>query len=118
MKDSAKEKVWLLLSDLFVDTDLPERELREIGAALKRTGFSADEVEKMLRKEVAPVCARWMRYPGAIGPWPAFDPEELKLRIRTYLNRPWYRAPLMGGGLFGLPGVKRSWRIVRDTMEN
>ena len=118
MDESAKEKVWLLLSDLFVDTDHPKRYLQEIGVALKRTGFSANEVEKILRKEVAPICARWMRYPGAIGPWPMFDPEHLKQRIRAHLDRPWYKSPLIGTGLFGLSGVKRSWEIVRDAMEN
>ena len=117
MDETAQERVWLLLSDLFVDTVHTERGLREIGVALKRTGFSADEVERILRKEVAPVCGRWMRYP-TIGPWPMFDPEDLKQRIRAHLNRPWYKPPLIGVGLFGLSDVKRSWEIVRAAMAN
>jgi|SRR5690348_12900356 hypothetical protein len=117
MDESAKEKVWVLLSDLFVDTVHTERELTAIGAALKGTGCSADDVEKILRKEVAPVCGRWMRYP-TIGPWPMWDPEDVKQRVRAYLNRPWYKPRLMGMGLFGLSDVERSWEIVRHAMEN
>jgi len=117
MTVSAREKVWFLLADLFVDTDHAERELRAIGVALKQTGFSVDDVETILRKEVAPVCGRWMRS-GAIGPWPMFDEEELRQRIEVYLNRPWYQPPPINTGLLGLSGVKRAWRIVRNAMEN
>ena len=118
MTESAKEKVWFLLSDLFVDTDHPERELREMAVALKRTGFSTDEVEKILHHEVAPVCGRWMRYGGAIGLWPMFDQAALKQRIHKHLVRPWYKPPLVNTGLLGLSSVQRDWEIVRDAMEN
>lgn len=117
MTTSAKENVWFLLSNLFVDTDHSEEELREIGVALKKTGCSVEDVEKILRSEVAPVCGRWMHYPGAIGPWPMFDREELKQRIQAYLNRPWHQPPLINSGLWGLSRVKRAWGTVRDAME-
>lgn len=117
MDENSKEKVWLLLSDLFVDTEHSDRELREIGVALKGTGFSADDVETILRKEVAPVCGAWMRYP-TVGPWPMFDPDDLKQRIRAHLNRPWYKSTFVSIGLSGLPGLKSSWKVVRDAMES
>ena len=116
MNASAKEQVWFLLSDLFVDTEWSERELRGIGVALRDTGFSSKDVEKILRAEVAPVCGRWMRYPS-IGPWPMFDREWVRLNIQKYLERPWYIMPFFGGGLWGLGSVKRDWTIVRAAME-
>lgn len=62
MSTSAREAVWVLLSDLFVDSENTERDLRAIGQALKKTGFSVGEVKLILRKEVAPVCGKWMFY--------------------------------------------------------
>jgi hypothetical protein len=67
MSTATRQKVWALLSDLFVDTENSEQELRAIGQVLKTTGFSVAEVELILRKEVAPVCGRWMVNPGPMG---------------------------------------------------
>jgi len=113
MNVSARRRVWLLLSDLFVDTEWSDEELRAIGAALKQTGFSANEVEAILRGEVAPVCGRWMRWPS-IGPWPAFDSDWVNESVEKYLHRP----PFFRLGLWGLPGVRRDWKVVRDAMES
>ena len=118
MSTGTREKVWVLLSDLFVDTENTEQDLRAIGRVLKTTGFSVAEVELILRKEVAPVCGQWMVNPGAIGPWPLFDEEDLKQGIRNHLGKPWWRPPLTGIGLWRLPGVRRQWRVVRDAMQS
>jgi hypothetical protein len=117
MSTSAREVVWVLLSELFVDTEHTERDLRAIGQALKKTGFSVGEVKLILRKEVAPVCGKWMFYPGAIGPWPLFDEEALKQKIKERIGKPWYRPPLMVVGLWCLLGVRREWRVVQDAMQ-
>ena len=112
MNASARQRVWFLLSDLFVDTEWSAEDLRAIGTALKHTGFSANEVEAILRTEVAPVCGRWMRWPS-IGPWPAFDPDWVNESIEKYLRR----QPIFRLGLWGLPGARRDWRVVRNAME-
>ena len=116
----SREQVWTLLSDLFVDTSLQEKDLRAIGRALRETGASPDETERVLRTEVAPVCGRGMLYGGAVGPWPAFDAVELKRDIERYIQTPWYRrrpllAPLTWWYLLG---VRRDWQVVRDEMQN
>jgi hypothetical protein len=115
-----REQVWTLLSDLFVDTSLQERDLRTLGRALRETGASPDETERVLRTEVAPVCGRWMLYGAAVGAWPAFDEVDLKRNIEHYIQTPWYRrrpllAPLTWWYLFG---VRRDWQVVRDEMQN
>jgi hypothetical protein len=115
-----REQVWTLLSDLFVDTTLQERDLRTLGRLLREAGARPDETERVLRTEVAPVCGRWMLYGGgAVGPWPAFDAVELKRDIELYIQTPWYRrrpllAPLT---LWYLLGVRRDWQVVRDEMQ-
>ena len=40
-----REAVWILLSELFVDTELAKEDLHAIGTSLQETGFSVDEIE-------------------------------------------------------------------------
>lgn len=116
MTPSSREAVWVLLSELFVDTEHSKQNLLAMGRALQETGFSAEVVETILRREVAPVCGRWMAYPGAVGPWPMFDAQDLKDRIESRLCKPWYKPPFFNAGLVLMPGVKRDWEIVRNAM--
>jgi len=116
MTENARESVWRLLSDLFVDTTHTDDDLRRLGVALKKTGFSVTDVERILRREVAPVCGRWLTYPGAIGPWPQFDRQDVEARIRAYVQRPWYKGPLFGAPLWLFPGVRREWSVVKSAM--
>ena len=116
MNLKSRQAVWILLSELFVDTEHAKEDLLAIGTSLQGTGFSVDEVEAILRREVAPVCGRWMTYPGAIGPWPMFDAQELKTRIGRHLCKPWYKPPFFSTSLMLMPGVKRDWATVRSSM--
>lgn len=118
MSTKSREAVWILLSRLFVDTENIDQDLLVIGRSLKKTGFSVNEVETILRREVAPVCGQWMLYPGAIGPWPMFDEADLKKKIKERLSKPWYKPPLFHTGLMLMPSVKREWEIVRNAMRS
>jgi hypothetical protein len=117
MTTPSREAAWMLLSALFVDTQNTPEDLRDLGRSLQATGFTVDDVEAILRREVAPVCGEWMRHPGAIGPWPMFEEQELKERIEAHLRKssckpPWLRRP----GLLLPSGVRREWKLVRDGM--
>ena len=111
------EKIWILLSDLFIDTERSVDELIMLGKSLKSTGISANEIERILKYEVAPVCGSWMRYP-TIGPWPMFDEKDLLLRIKKHIERPWYLGPLIKNGLFCLGHVKKEWEIVKNAINS
>jgi hypothetical protein len=116
MTISSREAVWMLLSALFVDTENTQEDLHVLGKWLHATGFSVDEIEAILRREVAPVCGEWMCHIGAIGPWPAFEAQELKERIVARSRKPWYKPPWFRPGLVLLPGVQREWNLVRHAM--
>lgn len=116
MNRAPREAVWLVLSELFVDTEHTQKNLYAIGSLLQETGFSIDEIATILYREVAPVCGRWMLYPGAIGPWPAFEEQDLKKRIQAHLQKPWYEPPLLHRGLMFMPGVRRDWKIIQNAM--
>jgi hypothetical protein len=117
MSSSAREAVWVLLSDLFIDSTKTDVNLRAMGKALAKTGYSAGEVEQILLHEVAPVCGKWMSHPGAVGPWPMFDELDLRHRIRQRIKRPWYRRWPIVFGLWSLPGVRRQWKVVQHAMQ-
>ena len=116
MTESARESVWWLLSDLFVDTTRTQDELRRLGVALRKTGFAPRDIEWILRREVAPVCGWWAA--GGIGPWPCFDRQDIEARIRAYLERPWYKGPLFGAPLWLFPGLRREWSVVKNAMRD
>jgi hypothetical protein len=116
MTTPSREAVWMLLSDLFVDTEHTREDLQVLGKSLQATGFAVDEIEAILRREVAPVCGEWMRHPGAIGPWPAFEAQALKERIEARLRKPWYKRPWFRPGLALLPGVQREWKLLRHAI--
>ena len=109
------EKIWILLSNLFVDTEYSVDELIMLGKAIKSTGASVKEIEGILKYEVAPVCGKWMRYP-TIGPWPMFDEIDLLPRIQKHIERPWWLPPLIKNGLFSLGHVKKEWEIVKTAI--
>jgi hypothetical protein len=116
MTTPSRQAVWMLLSMLFVDTRNTQDDLRVLGESLQATGFSVDEIEAILRREVAPVCGEWMRHPGAIGPWPMFEEQELKERIEAHLRNPPDKPPWFLPGRALPPGVRREWKLVRDAM--
>jgi hypothetical protein len=118
MSTKPREALWVLLSELFVDTEHTKKDLLAIGKSLRETGFSVEEVETILLREVAPVCGRWMLYPGAIGPWPMVDEQELKEKIEERLRKPWYKQSLFNKGLMFMPGVKRKWENIRNAMRS
>ena len=117
---SQREKVWVLLSELFVDTELGEDDLRGIGEMLAKEGISASEAEQILHDDVAPVCGRWMIFGAAVGPWPAFDEASLKRAIAHHAKpgwQPWRRA-VRALAWWALPGIRRDWQMVRNAMPN
>jgi len=114
---TTREKIWIILSDLFIDTELTPAELNAIGLALRDTGESCERIEQILREEVAPVCGQWMLYP-TVGPWPKFDEVDLIGKITKYISRPWYRFPILKLGLFGLRQVREDWSHVKRAMND
>jgi hypothetical protein len=116
MTTPSRETAWMLLSALFVDTQNTPEDLRDLGRSLQATGLSVDEIEAILRREVAPVCGAWMRQPGAIGPWPMFEEQEIKERIEAHLRKPSRKPPWFRPGLRLPSGVQREWKLVRDGM--
>jgi len=79
-----QEQVWLLLSELFLDTDItpnPDYLARELAAS----PYDPGALERMLRDDVYPVCVRNLY--ATAGNWTGFDPKDLIQRIKAQKAR-------------------------------
>jgi hypothetical protein len=69
-------QVWDAFSELFLDSYRTEPELQHLGEIIADSPFSHEELEHILRCEVAPVCApNLFCFPG--GEWLMFPPDKL-----------------------------------------
>ncbi len=74
-----REKVWIVLSNLFLDTDVTIYYAHIVEQCAK-SPFSLNELEAILKSEVAPVCADNLM--TVAGVWEGFDEEWLIASIR------------------------------------
>ena len=96
-----RKPVWSELSRLWLDTELDDGDLALIADTLARSGYTLDELERIYRREVAPVV-----YPNTLavaGAWSGFDPDWLHEEARR-------NAEGLGVGkrlLLGFPPTRR-----------
>jgi hypothetical protein len=70
-----RKPVWTALSELWLDTELQDRDLQAIAEVLRASGYSVAELREIYRNEVAPVVYENLRAPA--GAWAGFDPKWL-----------------------------------------
>ncbi len=80
-----RRPVWIALSELWLDTELQDRDLDRIARVLHESGYDRDALERILAEEVAPVIYRNLY--SVAGVWTGFDPDwlcaEVSRRLRT-----------------------------------
>lgn len=76
-----RRQAWISLSNLFLDTELDDRDLERIASELKATGLSVDEIEWAYEFEVAPACRRNHAQPAGV--WSGFDEAALIAKIEN-----------------------------------
>jgi hypothetical protein len=90
LKPQDRERVWLLLADLFfLDTEHSDAVYESAAETLKRLGVKRRDAEDISIYEVAPLAGAnfgYLLWP-AIGEWAGFDREKLSSAIRSYLRR-------------------------------
>ncbi|MGF6960291.1 DUF7079 family protein [Paraburkholderia youngii] len=97
--------VWVALSELFLDTEFDEIACRYVAERLRCSGFELQELEDILRDEVAP--AFWPNLVVA-GEWSGWSPEAVRDIVLGHLEKQsnGARLPVI---------VRRKWR--QRTME-
>ncbi|MBI5863626.1 MAG: hypothetical protein HZB38_03780 [Planctomycetes bacterium] len=86
-----RRPVWEARSDFFLDTELEDEALGKIAAFLRTSGYSAAQLEKILKAEVAPLLygnlCLWVTVAGV---WNGFDVDWIEQRILAGKHR-WYQ---------------------------
>ena len=104
--DIERVQVWDAFSELFLDSYRTEEELQHLAEIIADSPFSNDELEHILRQEVAPVCAgNLFCWPG--GEWLMFPPDELIAGcLRRQVKHPYK------------PGLKKTYllEILREKL--
>lgn len=103
METAEREALWVALADLWLDTELDEAWLRRIAEAVRASGCDPFELERVLRRELAPFLNGNVRTPA--GEWAGFDPAWVVAGAR----RARAAGPLVRGvrSLLPLPGAVR-----------
>ena len=81
-----RKPVWSELSRLWLDTEFDDDDLRLIADALARSGYDLSELERIYRREVAPVV--YLNSWTAAGVWAGFDTAWLHAAAQRNAERP------------------------------
>jgi hypothetical protein len=80
-----RRPVWIALSDLWLDTELREHDLRYIASIMKQSNYTIDELRNIYLYEVAPVVYRNLLSPA--GEWAGFEQRWLVNAIEQHLRK-------------------------------
>ncbi len=112
-----RRPVWVALSDLWLDTELQDRDLDHIARALHDSGYDRDALDRILAEEVAPVV--YLNLYSVAGVWTGFDPDWLCAEISRALRK---RGPIRAwllrrrrGLMTGL--IRDDWQAVLRRFE-
>lgn len=85
MDQAVRERIWVELADLFLDTELSAEQLARIAGVVRESGCSRDELRHIFRYELAP--ALGSNALSVAGEWAGFDPAEVIERARACQQR-------------------------------
>ncbi|HEY9715892.1 MAG TPA: hypothetical protein V6C69_00380 [Trichormus sp.] len=116
-EDPERHKVWMEMSDLFLDSELTLQSLESTSWNLANSSFSTEELIRIYEDEVAPVLCGNLHCVG--GTWGAFSKEEVIDPIRKRLIGLQGKKNIKGippiaavRRWFELGNSEREWKIV------
>jgi len=80
-----RKRVWSALSDLYLDTELPDDSIERIVQTFINSGYSLAEIKQINYNEVAPVLGRNLI--SIAGEWAGFDEEWLYKAITEQIHK-------------------------------
>ena len=108
-----RRPVWAALSQLFLDTELEEEQLSFIAKVIKDSPYSAGETERILFREVYPVCIANLR--SVAGEWTDFSEGELEEAIMKRLSGGWRLSHFLQLGRWM---IRDDWNRIKAFVAN
>jgi hypothetical protein len=119
-----RQQAWVILSDLFVDTEPDDAGLRHMGQELRALGLDPATAHHILNHEVAPVFG--VNLLSVAGNWTGWRPADVVAAVSEWLQKRdapglrglWHRswlATTLRLGLLARP-VQPHWRRVAQAM--
>uniref|UniRef100_UPI00333F4603 DUF7079 family protein n=1 Tax=Castellaniella defragrans TaxID=75697 RepID=UPI00333F4603 len=106
-------EVWTVLSELFLDTELSDGDLRRIAANLRESPYAPAEIGRILRSEVMP--AFGANLASVAGEWTPWSEDEVRAIMTRSLhgNRiaRWFAA------FFAWRMIREDWRRIEAMLE-
>jgi hypothetical protein len=114
LEDAARDlerrrPVWSALSALYLDTELDGADHARIAGVLDRSGYSPDQLEEILYRELHPILIGNLL--SGVGEWAYFDVAWLERRILARGPRPSRFALVLGVSL-----VRSEWQTIRTRL--
>ncbi len=121
---TAEQQAWVVLAELFRDTELDDAAMAHIARELKALGLDADTAQRMLFDDVMPVFGQnLLSVAGNWTGWPANEVVEsvhawIAKRERPDLVGLWHRSPWMNAWRRSTMGslVQADWERVARLM--
>lgn len=79
-----RKRVWNVLSELYLDTELQESDFQYVALGLHKSPFSFDEIKRIDQYEVFPVLFSNLLNPA--GEWGGFDEKRLVKNIMNWME--------------------------------
>ena len=105
-----RKPVWEALSELFLDTELDDDDHKRIATVLARSGYTVEEMETILRREVGPAVSGNLL--STAGVWDGFDGDYLEAAILHRENSWWRWFPMFTGYRM----VQEHWKAILDLL--
>lgn len=102
--------IWEALSELFLDTQLQPHEHEWIAEVLAQSPYTEDELEWILRHEVAPLLG--INLLNIAGEWTGFNPDWIEHQILQGRKKwvSWL------SGLTGIRMVRKEWQLILNLV--
>lgn len=108
--NAAREQLWVAMSDLWLDTELPEERLAQIADVVRRSGLNRAELDSVFENELAPFLGA--NHLQTAGEWEGFDPAWVCEEARRRTGRPSLVARLSAGLGLTTHAARPAWKKV------
>ena len=113
-----REKIWQLLSEFYLDTELEEEDYQRIAKQLKLTAYSIEKLKEIDLYEVSPILQLNLFSPA--GEWSGFDSDWLNAECYKNYQRSkklCFRMMVKGKNLLFYRMREKHWKVIEELLK-